>query len=73
MHPCQYFTHLWHFAFDLVLGDSNFNNMLFQCFFVFFGTPCIAVQPSNSQKNVCTNSFEQCVNDSAGIMQAYVN
>jgi hypothetical protein len=35
MHPCQYFTHLWHFAFGLVLG--HFNKMLSQiltiCYF----------------------------------------
>ena len=39
MHPCQYFTHLWHFAFGLVLGHSNYNNTLFQWGF-FGGTPC---------------------------------
>ena len=46
MHPCQYFTHLWHFAFGLVLGHSNFNNTLFQWFFVFLGHPVQGV-PKN--------------------------
>ena len=35
------YFHLWHFAFGLVLGHSNFNNTLFQWFFgVFWDTLC---------------------------------